>query len=115
MRIAASDLQAWPVCSHEGVIGVIGRNAIESAASNGDAEKPLGEIIETGEFPHVHTDHSLHSALDRMGAAGLEALPVVSRANVHQLMGIVTLDDVLAQYRVRNKENEVSQTESLNS
>jgi len=42
--------------------------------------------------------------LDRMGAAGLEALPVVSRENVHQLMGIVTLDDVLAQYRVRNKE-----------
>jgi len=35
-----------------------------------------------------------------MGGAGLEALPVVSRANVHQLLGIVTLDDVLALYRV---------------
>jgi chloride channel protein, CIC family len=103
-RIAASGMQAWPVCSHEGVIGVIGRDAIESAAENGDAAKSLSEVIDRGEFPHVHTDHSLHSALDRMGTAGVEALPVVSRANVHQLLGIVTLDDVLAQYRVRNKE-----------
>ena len=103
-RIAASTMQAWPVCSHEGVIGVVGRDAIESAAENGDVAKSLGEIIETGDFPHVHTDHSLHSALDRMGAAGVEALPVVSRANVHQLLGIVTLDDVLARYRVRGRE-----------
>ena len=102
-RIAASGLQAWPVCSHEGVIGVVGRDAIESAAKNGDAAKTLGEIIDRSEFPHVHADHSLHSALDRMGAAGVEALPVVSRADVHQLMGIVTLDDVLALYRVRGK------------
>ncbi len=104
LRIAESALHAWPVCSCEDVIGVIGRDAIESAAENGDAGKPLAEIIETGEFPHVHTDHSLHSALDRMGAAGLEALPVVSRANVHRLMGMVTLEDVLAQYRVRGKD-----------
>jgi Mg/Co/Ni transporter MgtE len=34
-----------------------------------------------------------------MGAAGLDALPVVSRADVHQLLGIVTFDDVLALYR----------------
>jgi Mg/Co/Ni transporter MgtE len=36
-----------------------------------------------------------------MGSSGLDALPVVSRANVHQLLGIVTFDDVLALYRVR--------------
>lgn len=103
-RIAASGAQAWPLYSHEGVIGVIGRDAIEFAAENGDGAKLLGEMIARGEFPHVHTDHSLPSALDRMGAAGVEVLPVVSRANVHQLLGIVTLDDVLALYRVRSKK-----------
>ena len=102
-KIAGSNLQAWPVCSYEGVIGVIAREAIESAEKNGDAEKTLGEITKAGEFPHVHTDHSLHAALDRMGAAGLETLPVVGRANVHQLLGIITLDNVLALYRVRNR------------
>ena len=39
-------------------------------------------------------------ALDRMGASQLDLLPVVSRANVHQLRGVVTLEDILAQYGV---------------
>jgi CIC family chloride channel protein len=50
-------------------------------------------------FPHLHTDRSPHAALDRMGAEGLDLLPVVSRAKVQQLLGIVTFDDVLAPYR----------------
>jgi CBS domain-containing protein len=50
---------------------------------------------------HVHADQSLHTALGRMGAAGLDVLPVVSRANVRQPLGIVTVDDVLALYGVR--------------
>ena len=96
-----SGLNAWPVCSHEGVIGVISRETIEFATKNGDGDKRLKEIVAPGEFPHVHADHSLHTALDRMGAAGLDALPVVSRASVHQMLGLVTVDDVLALYRVR--------------
>jgi chloride channel protein, CIC family len=96
-KTRASGLSAWPVCSHEGVIGVISREAIESATRNGDGDKRLREIVPPGEFPHVHADHSLHTALG-MGATGQDRLPVVSRANVHQLLGIVTVDDVLALY-----------------
>jgi chloride channel protein, CIC family len=100
-KTQASPLSAWPVVSHEGVIGVVGREAIEAAAKDGDADRKLMESPTPGDFPHLHADHSLHTALDRMGSSGLDALPVVSRANVHQLLGIVTLDDVLALYRVR--------------
>jgi hypothetical protein len=39
-------------------------------------------------------------ALDRMGTSHLDLLPVVNRANVHQLEGIVTLQDVLDSYGV---------------
>jgi chloride channel protein, CIC family len=35
-----------------------------------------------------------------MGAFQVNALPVVSRANIHKLEGIVTLMDVLALYGV---------------
>jgi len=101
-KTQASTLSAWPVVSHEGVIGVLGREAIEAAAKNADADKKLSDLIGASEdFPHVHADHSLNTALHRMGAAGLDALPVVNRANVHQLLGIVTVDDVLSLYRVR--------------
>lgn len=51
-----------------------------------------------GDMPHVHADHSLAIALDRMGSSKLRVLPVVSRANVHHLVGLVTLDAVLSAY-----------------
>jgi len=42
----------------------------------------------------------LSLALERMGASGMNVLPVVSRANVRQLIAIVTLDEILAAYGV---------------
>ena len=55
-------------------------------------------------FPHVHPDQGLDLALERMGANHLEILPVVSRADVHKLEGIVTLRDVLNFYGVSAPE-----------
>ena len=97
--VESSLLPAFPLTDPTGVIGVLSRDAIASAAADGEREKTLAELLTSREFPHLHTDHSLHAALDRMGSAGLDALPVVSRANVHHLLGIVTFDDVLALYR----------------
>ena len=51
-----------------------------------------------GDIPHLHTDHSLAIALDRMGSSKLRVLPVVSRANVRKLVGLVTLEAVLNAY-----------------
>jgi CBS domain-containing protein len=43
-------------------------------------------------------DHPLTIALEPMGAAGVETLPVVSRADVQRLVGIITLPEVLKAY-----------------
>jgi CIC family chloride channel protein len=51
----------------------------------------------------VHADHPLDEALDRLGANHVDLLPVVSRANVHQLLGVVRLQDVLQAYGVTTK------------
>jgi CIC family chloride channel protein len=53
------------------------------------------------DMPHLHTDHSLAIALDRMGSSKMRVLPVVSRANVHQLLGLVTLEGVMSAYGFR--------------
>jgi CBS domain-containing protein len=63
------------------------------------------------ELPHVHPDHSLSLALERMGATGLNVLPVVSRANVRQLIGIIVLDDVLHAYGVAKPRSSTEQIE----
>ena len=68
-------------------------------ALNGEA-KPLSELVNSMVFPHVHSDQSLDLALNRMGAAQLELLPVVNRANIHKLEGVITLSDVLNSYGV---------------
>jgi len=52
------------------------------------------------DFPHIHSDQGLDLALERMGANQIEVLPVVSRADIHKLEGIVTLRDVLHSYGV---------------
>jgi CIC family chloride channel protein len=103
-RVSGSSLGGWPVLDERGVIGVVSLNGLKRFADDqADAAKRLGELLDSEEFPHLHADHSLDAALDRMGVARLDALPVVSRANVHQLEGIVTLEDVLALYGVGPK------------
>jgi CIC family chloride channel protein len=99
-------INAWPVVDESGLRGMIRGSDIEHAAAEGGLQKPLAEILPaSSEFHHLHPDHSLSLALERMGTSGLNVLPVVSRANVHLLLGIVVLDDILAAYGVTKREN----------
>jgi CIC family chloride channel protein len=94
-------LDALPVVDEQGLRGMLRRAALERAVSEGLADTPLSELLtEAPAPPHVHEDHTLGVALERMGAADVHVLPVVSRANIRQLVGIVVLEDVLAAYRV---------------
>lgn len=61
--------------------------------------------------PPLRLDHSLSLALQRMGASGLNVLPVVSRANLRQLMGIVALSDVLDAYGVATRGGDPERSE----
>jgi len=95
-----SQFRSWPVCDGRGVIGVVSVERLRQAASEDSADKRVVEMVDADDFPHAHIDHPLHVALERMGASQLDVLPVVSRAHVHQLRGVVTLQDALAQYGV---------------
>ena len=99
-RVRSSDAHSWLVSDERGVIGVVSRTGLEQQLKQ-VGDKKLMDIVGTIEFPHVHADQGLDLALERMGANQLEILPVVSRADVHKLEGIVTLRDVLEAYGVR--------------
>ncbi|MFZ0820950.1 MAG: chloride channel protein [Candidatus Acidiferrales bacterium] len=99
-RTRSSELPAWPVEDQRGMIGVVNRAMLEREIATGSANKHLREILDPRDFPHVHSDHSLDLALSRMGAAQLELLPVVSRADIHKLEGVITLRDILKSYGV---------------
>jgi CIC family chloride channel protein len=92
--------RSWLVRDSSGVIGIVTREQLLNAGKDGVSKKKVRDLLSLTDFPHVHTDQSFDLALARMGEAGLEFLPVVSRANVHELLGVVRLRDVLKSYGV---------------
>jgi CIC family chloride channel protein len=88
------------VTDERGVVGVLPLSTLENAS---DPKKRLADLVDPLAFPHVHADHGLHLALERLGSNRLDLLPVVSRSNAHQLLGVVTLRDVLQIYGVGNR------------
>jgi CIC family chloride channel protein len=97
--VAASEFRAWPVTDRRGVVGMVSLPRLKRETTQGSA-RPIGELIDGLIFPHVHADQALDLALERMGVTRLDVLPVVSRADVHKLEGIITLRDVLESYGV---------------
>jgi CIC family chloride channel protein len=97
--VRSSEFRTWLVTDRRGVIGVISVSWLERELTE-SADKKLGELVDALVFPHVHPDQGLDLALERMGANQIEILPVVNRADVHKLEGVVTLRDVLDAYGV---------------
>jgi chloride channel protein, CIC family len=100
-QIRSSEFRTWLVTDGQGLVGVINLSTLAARVAEGSDKQILAELLGGPVFPHVHTDQALDVALERMGANQLEMLPVVSRADVHKLEGIVTLRDVLDAYGVR--------------
>jgi len=98
-RVGSSAVRTWLVTDRRGVVGVVSLSRLERELAEG-ADKKLGELVDALAFPHVHADQGLDLALERMGANQIEILPVVNRADVHKLEGVVTLRDVLDAYGV---------------
>jgi chloride channel protein, CIC family len=98
-QVRSGEFRTCLVTDRRGLVGVINLSRLESELPEG-ADKKLDELVDSLIFPHVHADQGLDLALERMGASQFEILPVVSRADVHKLEGIVTLHDVLDAYGV---------------
>jgi len=97
--VRSSAFRTWLVMDGRGVVGVINLAWLEQELEQG-ADKKLEELVDPLSFPHVHADHGLDLALERMGAKQVDILPVVNRADVHKVEGIVTLRNVLDAYGV---------------
>lgn len=98
-KIRSSGVRTWLVSDERGVVGVVNLSTLEKELAD-SADKSLREIVDPMHFPHVHSDHGLDLALERMGTNQVEILPVVNRGNVHKVEGIVTLHDLLNAYGV---------------
>jgi CIC family chloride channel protein len=76
-------VRAWPLVDNGCMTAMIDRDSVR---------------LDSKAF--VHSDHSLNVALERMGAAKVDVLPVVSRVDRDRVVGIITMPDLLAAYGV---------------
>ena len=95
-----SGLSTWPIADDQGLVGLISAETLRRMKNEGKGDMPLAQAVDPAGFPHLHSDHSLDIALERMGASGLRVLPVVSRFNMQEMLGVVYLSDILNAYRV---------------
>jgi tetratricopeptide (TPR) repeat protein len=111
-----ADHNAWPVLDGGRLAGMITLAQVEQEIAAGHGDRALGELLPvdvpnpllTSEtFPHLHMDHPLDIALRRMAQSKLNVLPVVGRADIRDLKGVVSLSDILQAYGVTGKKNEV--------
>jgi CIC family chloride channel protein len=74
------------------------KDMLRGAVVAWDSDVAVGSVLRGPPLPHVHPDHALDVALSRLGDAPF--IPVVHRADLTKLEGIVSLEDILKAYRV---------------
>jgi CBS domain-containing protein len=81
-------------------LGTLNKDDLECALVDGRKEQSLTILVDSLHIPHVHSDQALHPALERMSKHRLDVLPVVHRADLHKLVGVVIMPDVLDGYGI---------------
>jgi CIC family chloride channel protein len=105
---------AWPVVDQAGLRGMLSVDQLDRTIEEGQGERTLGQLVpaphpdrlSAQEFPHLHADHSLDIAMRRLAETGLKVLPVVSRTNIRELKGTISMEDILAAYAMGKVERE---------
>ena len=100
---------------------MVSAQRLDQAIANGQGGELVGALVpEPGPaegltqdvFPHLHADHSLDVALRKLAGTGWDVLPVVSRDNVRQWKGTISLQDILAAYGIAHSDASASQPQS---
>ena len=76
---------------------VISSSDLDTYASTAAEGASTSEIPSRGPLPHLYPDQPLDEALRLIG--NWPIVPVVNRANVEKLEGVLSLDDILQTYR----------------
>ena len=101
--------KAWPVTDDIGLRGMVSAQRLDQAIASGQGGELLGQLIPDpgpaegltqDSYPHLHADQSLDIALRKLAETGWDALPVVSRDNVREWKGTISVNEILAAYGI---------------
>jgi CIC family chloride channel protein len=90
--------------SHEnGRWSLLRQSALHNALQSGQDGLPLRDVLPGRRLPRLHPDQPLDIALRLLRDAPF--LPVVHRADARRLIGVLSLEDILAAYRRASSAN----------
>ena len=78
--------------------GIASERDLRQALAAGKEKDPVINIATTQYVIHAHPDQSLDSVMAKLGARQISRLPVVSREDSRRLLGIITVEDVMAAF-----------------
>jgi CIC family chloride channel protein len=93
----AHEAPAYLVGTRDRLAGVVTHQQLEAWQASEKAGSPIGSVIEDP-FVHTHPDQPLDIVLERLSESG-GILPVVSRAEVRRVEGVVTRDSLFGVNR----------------
>jgi CIC family chloride channel protein len=84
------------------LLGIVLGSDLDEALHKGKGGAPVASVLNRellNKLPHLHPDQSADIVLHRLGQFNLNVLPVVDRRDITQVLGDVTLEDLLEAYR----------------
>lgn len=94
---SAVDAPVHLVGTADRLVGTVTRAQLADLVESGQTAVSVSEIVEQRPT-HVHPDHTLDVVLERFAQSG-GVLPVVSRSQVSQVEGVITLDTIVGSKR----------------
>lgn len=103
-------LTGFPVLKNKRLYGMISRVDINLALRKGEGEKRIDEVC-THKLIKIYPDQSLLIAFHRLKEFNVSRLPVVSRLNQYQVIGIITAENIVSSFGYHVKQEEEDQNE----
>ena len=109
---------AWPVVDDGGLRGMVSLVQLEMAARDGKSDALLSSLVPApppdslaeDSDRYVHPDDPLEAAVSRLARGRVPLLPVVSRTNLRELKGAISLADALGAYSLWGESRDSERT-----
>lgn len=111
---------AWPVVDENGLLGMVTLPQLHEAVQQGHQHWIVGDLLlhpesvaasTADELSHLYPDQPLEAAIRQMAQSDRTVLPVVSRTEPRELVGVMSLSDALAAYKMEDGEEHADGTQ----
>jgi CIC family chloride channel protein len=102
---------AWAVTDAVGLLGVVTLEQLEESVRNGRGESSVAKLA-AAPVERIYPDEPLEAAMRRLAGGRVKALPVVSRTNLYELKGMISLSDILSAYALSGRPEMETQGEA---